>query len=146
MRQRLEWEISDIEKGINYIAGNSNLGVEESGKVFSLCPRKSHKHDIPLNLLLPVIKVESHFNQVAVSNKGAMGIMQLMPKTAEELSMELGLSYDTNKLYDMEYNMELGCYFLNKLHSKYQDWDKALSHYNSGKAKNLTYLKLINPK
>ena len=145
-KQRLQLAVDVTEKGTNYIIGNSDLNERESRAVFFLCLEKSQKYDIPLDLLLNVIRVESNFNQVAVSHKGARGILQVMPKTAQGLCKELNLTYHKNKLFDMEFNMELGCYFLNQLYGRYGNWEEALSHYNSGKCQNLEYLKRIRGK
>ena len=49
----------------------------------------SKKYGIPLSFFIAVIKAESGFNIMALSPKGAVGLMQVMPKTGEELDMNI---------------------------------------------------------
>ena len=140
---RLSQCVYMMKGGMYYILDNSNLNLKESHQVFLVCLDKSYKYDIPIDLLLKVIKIESHFNQTAISNKGAMGIMQIMPLTAVGLCKELDLSYNKNKLFDLEFNMELGTFFLHSLYVRYGSWGEALSHYNSGTNNNVAYLELL---
>lgn len=83
------------------------------------------KHGVDSNLVRALIKVESNFNPRAVSRKGAMGLMQLMPSTARSLQV-------TNP-FDARQNVEGGVRHLKKL---LQDFDgdvtKSLAAYNAG--------------
>lgn len=71
-----------------------------------------------------MIKAESNGNPNAVSKKGAMGTMQLMPATAKELGV-------TNP-FDAEQNIQAGTKYINAMYRKYGDTEKALAAYNWG--------------
>ena len=82
------------------------------------------------SLALAVAKVESNFNANAVSPKGAIGVMQIMPRTA---LYEFGVQ--RKKLFNPDLNIKIGIKFLDHLISKYNGRiDIALSHYNGGSA------------
>jgi soluble lytic murein transglycosylase len=89
-------------------------------------------HVDPL-LVLAVIQVESRFDPVAVSEGGAMGLMQLRGDTARELAEDLGLSWKGDEqLFDPETNVMLGCAYLSQLTRRFGDVDAALAAYSSG--------------
>lgn len=81
-----------------------------------------------------VIQAESGGDPMAVSPKGARGLMQLMPDTAKEVAGELGIAYDEDRLTsDPQYNMALGTAYLNKMLGKYNgNAVLALAAYNAG--------------
>ena len=82
------------------------------------------------SLALAVAQVESNFNANAISNKGAIGIMQIMPKTARDM-----YGVPKHKLFDPVINIKIGISFLDHLIKKYKGRiDIALSHYNGGSA------------
>lgn len=78
-----------------------------------------------------VIQQESAGNPKAVSNKGAVGLMQIMPQTAKEIAAELGVEkYD---LKDPQTNKLFGTYYLSKMLDRFgNDPELALTAYHSG--------------
>jgi soluble lytic murein transglycosylase len=95
--------------------------------------KAARKYDIDPMLVLSVITVESSFDKDAVSSKGAVGLMQLMPYTAKNLCLEMGMSERNCKTSDVKANILIGTYYLSKLSSKYNNNMKHyLAAYNCG--------------
>lgn len=85
-------------------------------------------------LLASIVRQESGFNPFALSRSGAVGLMQLMPATAEEAAAELGVEYDSlEDLYRDDVNLRLGAHHFAKLLRRFQgDTVLALAAYNAG--------------
>lgn len=85
-------------------------------------------------LVNAIIQAESGGNQNAVSPKGAVGIMQLMPETAKEVSAELGIPFSAERLAaDPNYNSALGTAYLNKMLGRFDGNNTlAVAAYNAG--------------
>ena len=86
------------------------------------------KYNVDSELIRAMIQVESGWNTEAVSNKGAQGLMQLMPRTAAMLGV--------NDPFDPAQNIEGGVRYISDLTDKYRgDIEKALAAYNAGPAR-----------
>lgn len=81
-----------------------------------------------------VMQQESAGDQTAVSNKGAVGAMQLLPDTAKDVAKSIGVPFDPERLAnDKQYNMALGTQYLNTLVGKYGGNNVlAVAAYNAG--------------
>ncbi len=85
---------------------------------------------VPSHVVYSVIKVESGFDSSAVSDKGACGLMQLMPSTYEWLVQSE--DWAVGDIFDPEENIKCGTYYLSLLYKKYGNWTYALCAYNAG--------------
>ena len=85
----------------------------------------ARRYNVPPDLIHSIIKAESNYNVRAVSNKGAVGLMQLMPET--------GKQYGVKDLYDPADNIEGGVKYLKDLVKLYERNTKlVLAAYNAG--------------
>ncbi|MBN2123419.1 MAG: lytic transglycosylase domain-containing protein [Deltaproteobacteria bacterium] len=88
----------------------------------------SIKYRVDPALVKAVIMAESNYNPVAVSKKGAVGLMQLMPSTAEALGVE--------ELFDPSHNIHGGVKYLRQLLNHFEgDLQLAVAAYNAGISK-----------
>ncbi len=85
-------------------------------------------------LVYAVIKAESNFDEKAVSDKGAVGLMQIMPETGKEAANKIGINnYSDEKLLEPKINIRIGCYYIAFLMNRYgNDIRTAMAAYNAG--------------
>jgi len=97
----------------------------KNGLYDSIIEKLSRAHGVPADLVHSVIKVESNYNAQAVSPKGAMGLMQLMPETAKY--------YGVSDPYNPEENIRGGILYLKDLIRLYTGrTNYVLAAYNAG--------------
>lgn len=112
---------------------NNENGIYEEGSatksdIDKLVNYYSQKKGVPASLVHSVIKAESDYNSEAISPKGAMGLMQLMPETAMGLGVE--------NPFNPEENIKGGVTLLKSLLDNYKgDYKLALAAYNAGQTK-----------
>ena len=78
-------------------------------------------YQVDSNLVYSIMKQESNFNPDAISHKGATGLMQLMPETAQWCSGKMGIDYNQDDLTDPSYNLNLAIWYLSYLNGVFQD-------------------------
>jgi soluble lytic murein transglycosylase len=94
------------------------------------------RYGISSDVLLAVIETESGFNTRAMSNKGALGLMQLMPATGHEMARDLDIEWKGKEmLYDPAINIRLGSEYLHRMFQRFGHADNALAAYNAGPAR-----------
>ncbi len=99
----------------------------------STVDRLEQRYAVPPGLVHSVMRQESGFRPEARSHVGAVGLMQLMPGTAERAARELALQHESERLTQAEYNLELGAFYLGKLLGSFdQRVALAVTSYNAG--------------
>ena len=92
-------------------------------------------------LVYSIISAESGYSPSIVSFKGAVGLMQIMPSTAEFIASELKYTNLTvEDLKNPQVNIEFGCFYLSYLFDKYTETEKVLYAYNAGEGNLINYL------
>ena len=98
---------------------------KSSYQIIQLINQIAVQHDIDPELVNAVARVESNFNPRAVSPKGALGVMQLLPSTANR--------FDVHDVYDPKQNIEGGVRYLKFLRSMFSgNIPLMLAAYNAG--------------
>ena len=97
----------------------------------SVATAASHDHVDPM-IVAGVMRQESAFQAEAVSVAGAVGLMQVLPRTAPALAHRLKLRYARVRLFDPEYNLQLGTLYLSDLIGQFGGTEGALAAYNAG--------------
>ncbi|MHA7776012.1 lytic transglycosylase domain-containing protein [Roseibium sp. M-1] len=97
----------------------------------------SQRFGVPAHWIRAVLDMESDGNPNAVSAAGAMGLMQVMPETWEELRIRYGLKSDT---FDPHDNILAGTAYLREMFDRYADITGMLAAYNAGPARYDAYL------
>ena len=84
--------------------------------------------------ILAIIRAESGFDKNAHSAANAYGLMQIIPRTANELASELKLEFsDPEELFNEDLNLKLGVYYVSKLAKRYENQKEyILAAYNAG--------------
>jgi soluble lytic murein transglycosylase len=115
-----------------------------------LCPvdygdyivQSSERHGVDSYLVCAIIRCESGWDATTTSSAGAVGLMQVMPSTAETLA-EMGYvdssTYDPNNLTDPATNIEYGCAYLSYLQQNLSSEEEVIAAYNAGISKVLEW-------
>ena len=106
-------------------------GAASRAEIKRIVVEEARGSRVPTALALAVARVESDFDERALSSAGARGVMQIMPSTAKDV---FGVAKD--ELWNARLNVQLGIDYLEKLYRQYGGrWELALSHYNGGTLK-----------
>lgn len=84
-------------------------------------------------LALAIMRQESEYDPKAKSPAGAMGLMQLMSRTAKDVARKEKITYSGHRLYEPDYNMRLGSAYLSRMIESYDgSYVMAIAAYNAG--------------
>lgn len=94
----------------------------------------SEEYGLESSLVFGIIKVESKFKSDAVSRKGAIGLMQIMPDTGWWIAEKMGLEdFREEDLYDHEINIKMGSWYMKSLVDEFGgNVETAVAAYNGG--------------
>lgn len=126
------------EKAINEISGilersSTDLDKETRVKLAEAIYEESVRYNHDPKFILALIAIESSFRNRSVSERGAKGLMQLMPYVAETLAKELGIEWNGDPtLFNPFLNIRMGIYYLSQLILDFNDLRVALVAYNYG--------------
>jgi len=133
---RLDWIYYDVldkfkielkKRGFSY---NRDTWVRLNYPVLYSNRLSFNHNDIDPYLALSVIRRESRFDPYAVSNVGAMGLMQLMPATASQMARVKAIK--KGMLFNPGYNIKLGCKYLKWLERRLKKDEAIIAAYNAG--------------
>ena len=96
----------------------------------------AEEYNVEENLIYAVIKAESNFDSNAVSNREAIGLMQIVEETAIDVAKQNQIDVDTEniteELMDIDNNINIGTKYLSTLLTQYGNMEIALAAYNAG--------------
>ncbi len=96
--------------------------------------RYARENEIDKYLVYAVIKTESGFDNSAVSNVGARGLMQIMEDTFDWIKYKLGDEQTQyHEMFVPEQNIRYGCYLLGYLYEEFGNIDAAMAAYHAGR-------------
>ena len=109
------------------------LSRSELGRVARTVAAEARRAGFSPEFVLAVIRVESGGDPFAISPKGALGLMQMLPATGRSVAQEVGLRWEgPETLFDPAVNVRLGVAYLEGLRARYGNLSLALTAYNWG--------------
>jgi len=94
-----------------------------SGSYYDIAIKMAERHGIPEQMFFNLVTAESNWDATAISPRGAIGLAQLMPGTADDLGVDPFNPYE---------NLEGGARYLSMMYDQFGSWELALAAYNAG--------------
>ncbi|MEK6196585.1 MAG: transglycosylase SLT domain-containing protein [Desulfobacterales bacterium] len=118
-------QIEEVQKLSKELYEKIDNEIAEQVRYSSFINAAAKRYNLTPELIQAIIKIESSFNPFAISERGAMGLMQLMPETAKEMNVE--------SPFEAAENIMGGSRYLRKLHDLFAgDLQLVLAAYNAG--------------
>src|SRR5579863_3508086 len=125
---------------------DTGLSGDEEARISFFIEAESRRYGYDPELILAMISTESSFQNWAVSEVGAQGLMQIVPETGREIAENSRISWrGEDPLFDPFLNIRLGIQYLNALHQKFGNLRLALVAYNQGPGRVLHSLSHSEP-
>lgn len=122
-----------VRRQFGRFASRTGLTHLELDALADVVVDEAERHSLEPELVLAVIRVESGYRNYAVSDKEAMGLMQILPSTGQWLAPQVGVQWrGPQTLFDPIANVRLGIAYLRQLWDRYGDLQAALAAYNWG--------------
>ena len=140
-----------MKESIYSVLRHKRISLNQALDVAEVTIKQSKTLNIPISLILAVMKKESMFNPYAVSSRKAMGLMQVHPITWREYASKLNLDLSTQAVFDPTTNVIVGTQIIKDLYGFYgkaaysesETWTLASAAYYAGKGslfrKGVTY-------
>ena len=126
--------VARVVERLERYARRTGLTARERDELARHIVREARHHRLDPDLVLAVMHIESLYDTYAVSNKDAMGLMQILPSTGAWLAPQLGIAWrGPAMLFDPIINVSIGVAYLRQLADRYDgDIATALAAYNWG--------------
>jgi soluble lytic murein transglycosylase-like protein len=139
--QKKNLEELRTREAIYSILKGKGISLSQGIDIAEVVVTQSKKLDIPISLILAVMKKESMFNPIAVSSQSALGLMQVHPVTWNEYAAKLKLNVSTYAAFDPVTNVIVATNIIKDLYDHYREtassdsdlWESVLSAYYAGR-------------
>jgi soluble lytic murein transglycosylase-like protein len=138
--QRQEFEELKTKETIYSILRSKGISLSQGLDIAEVTIQQSKKLNLPVSLILAVMRKESTFTPFALSSQNAMGIMQIHPVTWDWFVKKLNLKLSVHAAFDPATNITMATHILKDLYEYYRTtatsesatWEFALSAYYAG--------------
>jgi soluble lytic murein transglycosylase-like protein len=139
--QRRELEDFKKKEVIYSLLKSRGISLNQGVDIADAIIQQSRKLEIPVSLILAVMKKESAFNPYAVSSRNALGLMQIHPVTWKEYAEKLRLNGPPSSAFDPVTNVVVATHVIKDLYDFYRKtaaseselWESVLSAYYAGR-------------
>jgi soluble lytic murein transglycosylase-like protein len=140
IHQRQELEELKTKEVIYSILRSKGVSLSQGLDIAEVTIQQSKKLNLPVSLILAVMRKESTFTPFALSSQNAMGLMQIHPATWEWFVKKLNLKLSIHAAFDPATNIIMATHILKDLYVYYkktsksesETWESALSAYYAG--------------
>jgi hypothetical protein len=140
IHQRQDLEELKTKEVIYSILRSKGISLSQGLDIAEVTIQQSKKLNLPVSLILAVMRKESTFTPFALSSQNAMGLMQIHPVTWEWFVKRLNLKLSVHAAFDPSTNIIMATHILKDLYVYYkkasksesETWESALSAYYAG--------------
>jgi soluble lytic murein transglycosylase-like protein len=140
--QKEEFEDLKKREAIYSLLKSKGISLNQGLDLANAIVKQSKELDIPVSMILAVMKKESMFDPRAVSSRNALGLMQVRPVTWKQYAAKLKLDVSTRAAFDPATNVIVATHIIGDLRDSYKKtarsesdlWESVLSAYYAGRA------------